>query len=152
MWNPIRLLAQKLGNRVRSRKDALTALCLLTDPQDRMVVIDLGLIEQWDLHFASTLEDAERIMQEARPQIVLMDRDFAGGRWRAAVSALAAGSQGPCIILASKVADEYLWNEVVACGGYEVLPKPLRRDELARTMRLARSYRSSARRAPYQIK
>lgn len=47
-------------------------------------------------------------------------------------------------MLASKVIDDYLWNELVSCGGYEVMGKPLREDEVSRAVRMAWSYWSSA--------
>jgi len=47
-------------------------------------------------------------------------------------------------MLASKVIDDYLWNELVSCGGYEVVRKPLREDEVCRAVRMAWSYWSSA--------
>jgi len=45
--------------------------------------------------------------------------------------------------LVSKVADEYLWNEIVRRGGYDILSKPLQEDEVVRAIKLARSYWSS---------
>ena len=47
-------------------------------------------------------------------------------------------------MLVSKVIDDYLWSELVANGGYEVLRKPLREDEVFRSVRMAWSYWSSA--------
>jgi len=47
-------------------------------------------------------------------------------------------------MLVSKVIDDYLWNEVVCYGGYEVLAKPVREGEVSRAVRLAWSYWSSA--------
>ena len=47
-------------------------------------------------------------------------------------------------MLVSKVIDDYLWNELVSNGGYEVLRKPLREDQVSRAVRMAWSYWSSA--------
>jgi hypothetical protein len=47
-----------------------------------------------------------------------------------------AGSD-PCILLASRVYDQYLLNEVVRCGGFDVLPKSGSREQFARTLRFA---------------
>ena len=47
-------------------------------------------------------------------------------------------------MLVSRVMDGYLWNEVVCNGGYDVLAKPLREDEVCRVVKLARSYWISA--------
>ena len=47
-------------------------------------------------------------------------------------------------MLVSKVIDDYLWSELVTYGGYEVVRKPLREDEVSRAVRMAWSYWSSA--------
>jgi hypothetical protein len=44
----------------------------------------------------------------------------------------------------SRVVDEYLWNETVRRGGYDVVSKPLREEDLIRVVRLAWSYWSIA--------
>ncbi|MBZ5605351.1 MAG: hypothetical protein LAO79_23885 [Acidobacteriia bacterium] len=157
MWKALRnflgALGEKVplrfGNRDSKNSSMLTALCLLTEPEDRKVVVDLGLAQRWEVFFATRIEEAGRFLRESGPQVILLDRDFIEGDWRETMTGFAK-SRGACVILVSKVLDDYLWNEVVSCGGYEVLPKPLRQEELARTIRLARSYWSSASR--YQIK
>ena len=47
-------------------------------------------------------------------------------------------------MLVSKLIDDNLWNDLVSSGGYEVLRKPLRDDEVSRAVRMAWSYWSSA--------
>jgi len=59
------------------------------------------------------------------------------------VEGLSSGGNHACIFLVSKVADDYLWNEVVRRGGYDVISKPLRHDELERAAKLAWTYWSS---------
>jgi hypothetical protein len=74
---------------------------------------------------------------------MLFDRDIAGRDWRDFVAGFAAASSGVCIMLLSKVIDDNLWNDLVVNGGYEVLRKPLREDEVTRVVRMAWSYWSS---------
>ena len=45
--------------------------------------------------------------------------------------------RAPVLIVTSKVADEYLWSEVLNLGGYDVLAQPLDRDEVTRVARSA---------------
>jgi ribulose 1,5-bisphosphate carboxylase large subunit-like protein len=68
---------------------------------------------------------------------------MADQEWRAVVTGFAAASGGACIMLVSKVIDDYLWNELVSNGGYEVLRKPLRENEVSRAVRMAWSFWSS---------
>jgi hypothetical protein len=44
----------------------------------------------------------------------------------------------------SVVVDEYLLQELIRRGGYELLPKPLRAESIARVIKLALSYWTSA--------
>ena len=56
------------------------------------------------------------------------------------MSLLSAVSAGACILLISRVVDDYLWNDVVMSGRYDVLRSPLREDDVVRNVRLAWSY------------
>jgi FixJ family two-component response regulator len=57
---------------------------------------------------------------------------------------LASAPQRPSVILTSRVVDDYLWQEVIRYGGYDVLSKPLREEDVVRSVRLAWSYWNSA--------
>jgi FixJ family two-component response regulator len=48
------------------------------------------------------------------------------------------------VILVSKVADDYLWNEVVRRGGHDLLVTPLREEDVVRAIRLGWSYWDSS--------
>ena len=54
-----------------------------------------------------------QVSEQIKAHIILLDRDLAEGDWRNSLSASASLSAGACTLLISKVADEYLWNEVV---------------------------------------
>jgi DNA-binding NtrC family response regulator len=140
MWH----LAEILPRRHRSSIPVVTILCLLGEGPGRSLMTGICHRNQWGASFSKTREEAERFLQKLKPQIMLFDRDIAGADWRSLVTGFAAASGGACIMLASKVIDDYLWNELVSCGGYEVVRKPLREDEVCRAVRMAWSYWSSA--------
>ena len=121
-----------------------TIIALLADERDRKVVSDFCRRGHWDVSFAGTSPEALALMDRVKAQILFMDRDLAGTDWREAMSIFASSDGKICIILISRVVDGYLWNEVVHNGGYEVLPKPLREEDVSRTVRLAWSYWNSA--------
>ena len=123
---------------------SITMVCLLGETNDRMVVAEVAYQNRWDALFIDHKEHALSAFEHVHAQIVLVDRDAAGPEWRSIIAKFAEASPGACVILVSKVLDDYLWNEVVCNGGYEILAKPLREDEVRRTVRLARSYWSSA--------
>jgi DNA-binding response OmpR family regulator len=127
-----------------SSNTPVTIICFLSEDHDRSLVTDLCRRQRWDVFFAVTRPEAENALRELKPQIMLFDRDLAGQDWREFVTCFAAASGGMCIMLVSKVIDDYLWNELVSNGGYEVLRKPLREDEVSRAVKMAWSYWTSA--------
>src|SRR5580658_11328565 len=144
MWHFGRILQR----RHRGSIPAVSILCLLTEDPDRSLMTGLCRGNQWQVFFSTTREEAEKLLREIKPQMMLFDRDLAGQDWRGFVKGFAAASPGACIMLVSKVVDEHLWNDLVSNGGYEVLRKPLREDEVARAVRMAWSYWSSAVKPP----
>jgi DNA-binding NtrC family response regulator len=118
----------------------ITTVAILLENQDRSTIAKVCEGNQWDVVFADTCTEAREVMKQLKPQIILLDRDLADGDWRHALSAFASSSSGACTILISRVADDYLWNEVVCNGGYDVLAKPLREQDLLRALKFAWFY------------
>jgi hypothetical protein len=152
MWQRIRSLfappAAQPGDAPRSR---ITIVSLLED-HDRSLIAGVCNENQWDVFFAKTCAEARQASEQIKPQIILIDRDLADGDWRRSLSVCASSSAGACALLISKVADDYLWNEVVCNGGYDVLRKPLREPDVLRAVKFAWSYWNSARQAAVKPK
>ena len=132
---------------LRKRKVVKPTIVALLTEGERAVVLDISSRRDWDVHFATTFPDARALIDRVKAQIVFMDRDLAGPDWRETMSSFASSSRRTCIILISGVVDAYLWNEAVRYGGYEVLAKPLRGEDVSRAVRLAWSYWSTAARS-----
>ena len=118
-------------------------MALVVDERERSLLANLADQERWDLHFVPSFEVARRISDELSAPVLVYDRDWPGTDWRSAVQLFAAAPHQACVILASSVVDEYLWEEVVRQGGYDVVAKPLRAPEVARVIKLALSYWNS---------
>jgi two-component system, OmpR family, response regulator len=91
----------------------------------------------WDLTATKTLEEALSAIRSTPTPIVIVDRDLAGPDWRPIVRSLAAQSNSPCVILASHVVDDYLLEEVIQHGGYDVIAKPFREQEVTHAIEFA---------------
>jgi CheY-like chemotaxis protein len=125
----------KWKNRARSAEPPLTVLALMTSPGDRDLLRQICAGATWKILFADDVEEAV-----GRPAgIVLCDRDLSGIDWREAIRRLATSPHPRKVILASYVVDDYLWDEVIHCGGYDVLPKPFRVQEVIHTIQFARA-------------
>ena len=70
--------------------------------------------------------------------MIVCDRDLPGRDWRQTLQYLAKLS--PCILLASTGIDGALWQEVVQCGGHDVLAKPLEEQRVLKTIDQALRY------------
>jgi DNA-binding NtrC family response regulator len=97
-----------------------------------------------NIHFAESHADAWEAMNRWNSPVILYDRDWPNEEWRTAIQTFASSPRRSCVILASRVADDYLWQELIRCGGYDLLAKPFRADDVARSLKLALSYWRSA--------
>lgn len=115
-------------------------VALIRDGRDRALLAVIAGRDHLDIHFADTCDEAWNAANRLQSPVVLCQRDIPGMEWPDAVQILASAVPRPCVILTSPVADEYLWKEIVARGGYDVLATPLRDADAVRSIKLAMSY------------
>lgn len=94
----------------------------------------------WKISIADSAEGAIALLQSHPVPLVICDRDLPGEDWREALARIASLPQSICVLLASGVVDEYLWNEVVQNHGYDVVTKPFRKDDVKRAVTFAWSW------------
>jgi len=83
------------------------------------------------------VRSAEAVIEEYRPQVVVCDTDTRDvGSWRDLLQP-GVGLPDFKLIVVSRHADDALWAEVLNLGGFDVLPIPVRREEIERVMRSA---------------
>jgi hypothetical protein len=123
----------------------ISVVALVVSDHDRDILTRISNREPVDIHFAESHVDAWEAVNRLSSPVILYDRDWPNAEWRTTVQALASSPHRSCVILASRVADDYLWQELIRCGGYDLLAKPFRADDVARALKLALSYWKSAR-------
>jgi PleD family two-component response regulator len=101
--------------------------------------------ERWTVVQAPEWADVLALQEEFSSPIVLYDREFSGVPWPVGVQAVARAARAPVVVLISSVADPYLWDEVVSAGGFDVLPRPFRRNETLAMIDLAHTFWKIAR-------
>jgi len=126
-------------------------VALVVSGLDRGVLKIVAEQESFELHMVESIEQAGRLAELVIAPVILVDRDWPGVDWKEAVGNLSVASQSTCVVLISGVSDDYLRRELTRRGGYEVLTKPLRAENVARILKLARSYRSSTLQAATSI-
>ena len=70
--------------------------------------------------------------------VLLCDRDLAPELWKELLNRFEFLSQPPCLIVTSRLADDYLWAEALNLGAYDVLARPFDPREVVRTVCQAR--------------
>jgi DNA-binding response OmpR family regulator len=87
---------------------------------------------------ADSLHAALAVLQEQPVPIVICERDLGQHTWKNVLETTACLPRPPLVIVASRLADEYLWSEALNLGAYDVLAKPFDVDEVVRTVDAAR--------------
>ena len=100
---------------------------------------------QWKLKTSRSLGAALPILRERPVPIVLCDRDLGGASWKELLEQVAPLPDPPCVIVASRLADEYLWAEALNLGAYDVLAKPFETAEVLRVLSSAWLHRKHRR-------
>ncbi|HXJ38872.1 MAG TPA: hypothetical protein VNH18_06310 [Bryobacteraceae bacterium] len=147
MWRNLLSLLKNSGNVQPSthgqpvRAGArVVIVALINNQQDQQTLTEIAADYGWSLHFAQTSREALTLLNRYEAPIVLCDRDATSSDWQEAIQTMAASQHLVYPILVSRVADDYLWNEVMRSGGFDLLAKPLRGEEVLRTIRMAWSY------------
>ena len=72
-----------------------------------------------------------------KPCVVVCERDLPDGTWRDLLALTGGLADKAPVLVASRVADENFWAEVLNCGGFDVLAKPFDSREVSRAVRIA---------------
>jgi CheY-like chemotaxis protein len=104
--------------------------------QLRRIAGDLG----WSVAIVNTPAEAMARLQAEPVTAAICDQDLPEEDWRVVMNRIAALPKSPCVLLASRVMDQYLWNEVIQCRGYDVVSKPFQSEELRRVLAFALSF------------
>jgi len=123
-------------------------VALLASDWDRQLLSRMAADQGWAVYFAATCSEAWDLLNRQEAPIVLCDRDLPGAEWRDVIQKMASAPRPVYAVLLSKVADNYLWNEVIQRGGHDLIATPLREEQVLRAIRLAWSYWSNSMRVP----
>ena len=153
MWRAIHsFLADSPGRSRLFVKDASSqvarrtpVVALVASHGDREVLTGISQHEPLDMHFAESRAAAWDAMIRLHSPLILYDRDWPNAEWRTTVRTFASSPQRSCVILVSRVADDYLRQELIGRGGYDLLAKPFRADDVTRSLKLALSFWTTAR-------
>jgi DNA-binding response OmpR family regulator len=92
----------------------------------------------WDVLEAGCCDTAFHLLSAAPVAAVIADDTLPDGDWRHVLAHTLSRSHPAKLIVASRLADESLWAEVLNLGGYDLLAKPFDADEVRRVVSLTR--------------
>ncbi len=91
-----------------------------------------------DVLEAECCEEAFRFLSGVPVAAIIADEFLPDGDWRRVLRHTLSRSDPPRLIVASRLADEVLWAEVLKLGGCDLLAKPFDAVEVRRAVLLAR--------------
>jgi DNA-binding response OmpR family regulator len=94
-------------------------------------------LPDWRLHHIRHYREARKFLMSAPVAIVLSDAVLSDGDWRGLLQETRRLAEPPPLVVASRLADERLWAEVLNLGGHDVLAMPFDAHEVRRVMESA---------------
>jgi hypothetical protein len=121
------------------RDHGVALLVITRDPELYEKLREIACGWKWTIHQTAEVNPsvAACFSDSISIKIVVYDGDSIEGDWKDALAGIKLWEKQPCVLLASRVSDRYLWDEVVRCGGHDIIAKSAERQELMRTLRFA---------------
>jgi two-component system KDP operon response regulator KdpE len=123
-----------------TRPSPVSALLVGDFTNERPLVHEVFQRCGWKLYEAPDRRTALDCLDRHRVQVVIAESELPNWNWKRVLYDLRSLSETPQLVVASRTADDYLWSEVLNMGGYDVLPRPLEKDEVERVIAAARRH------------
>ena len=106
----------------------LKILVISISLEDRFLLEQLAKQQRWKIRFTFSPDHGFQMASEEDYDLIFCDHYQRGYPWREVMDRLSATSPRSCIVLLAPFKDDYLWQEVLRHGGYDVVVCPLRPD------------------------
>ena len=115
----------------------VTVLAISPLEEDHLFLANIFSHTNWQLRTARTWRDALGVLGKHRIPILVCERELRDANWKEVLAELSRLPERPVLIVASRLADESFWAEVLNLGAYDVLVKPFDATEVFRVVSLA---------------
>ena len=119
------------------RAEICSVLAICPHAKDRARLHEMLGPDTVRLYEAATWQDGAGVLSRREAQVMICEATLPDANWKEVLEQTALLRDSPRLTVISSQADESLWAEVLNLGGYDVLPKPLVRDEVTRVVMLA---------------
>jgi DNA-binding NtrC family response regulator len=121
--------------------DLSVCALLIGDHGDgRLLLYQVFRDSGWRLLEAQDRNRALDCLDRNSVQVVITNSEGDRWPWKKILDHLLRRAKPPQLIVTSHTADEQLWAEVLNRGGYDVLARPFRREEIERVVASARRH------------
>ncbi len=143
--NPRRTAKRAAGRHLRAIRPTCTppatppleVLSISPTGEDHTAIRQAVLGMHCKIEIAESCHSALQRLNGRRIAIVVCERELPDGSWRDILEQFGEAPDRPFLIVTSRVADEWLWAEVLNTGGFDVLAKPFDARETRHVMETA---------------
>ncbi|MGH9613342.1 MAG: response regulator [Bryobacteraceae bacterium] len=114
------------------------------DPTLQSVLRNLG----WRVCVSCSIRETLAAARDNRLDVVICDEELTDGGWKDLLAGFAHFPCPPSLIVISERLDSSLWAEVLNLGGFDVLLRPLKENEIAGVLHMAHRHRDKRKYAP----
>jgi DNA-binding response OmpR family regulator len=122
---------------VHAAASPVRILAITSDDRFYASLLDVGASRGWEVRRGSTIQEGLDTVRSLHMPLVILDWDESAHDWRHGLERIWAAPNHPCVLLASRVMDDNLRQEVQRHHGYDVLPRTGDRDQIVRTVEFA---------------
>jgi DNA-binding response OmpR family regulator len=102
-----------------------TILAVFPFPEDRISLQTILGRSNWEVQFTATFDEAREALRAFSFGVVISESRLPEGLgWKDLLREIQDAAESPPLIVVDRLADEWLWAEVLNLGAYGVLMKP----------------------------
>lgn len=129
------VLAEMPVNSGLKDADEQKLLAIGSNTEDQEALRHMAHNLHWRVWSVSTCWDAVERLASESVTAIFCDDMLEDGTWKDILKLVGTGAGAPPLIVTSRLADAFLWSEVLNVGGYDVLVKPFSGRDVAHVLR-----------------
>lgn len=125
-------------------REPIRLVAITQNLEDAATLRKIANSQGWQIEIVGSSAAALASLKNEPAPLVICDSELSGESWHDVLAKITGHPQAVCVLLASRVADDYLWRQVIRNQGYDIVVKPFQAEELRRSVTFAWSWRGWA--------
>jgi DNA-binding response OmpR family regulator len=126
-FNP---LTGKMKGRLAENCSPVRVLSVSPNLEDHAILRRILHGLPWEVSAVANCKEAIGRLSREPVSLIFCESVLEDGTWKNILGYIRKDAHAPLLIVTSRVADDFLWAEVLNLGGYDVLAKPLNPKEV----------------------